>query len=154
MLSLFLVSPPKTTYPSPCSPTWPQLLPGPSIPLHWGIEHSITKDQGPLLQTDAWQGHPLLHMQLEPWVLSCVLFGWWFIPWELWGYWLVHIVVSSMGLQTPSAPWVLYFFHWWPCVQSNGWLWASTSEFVRHWQSLTDNSCISLLSASTSWHPQ
>ena len=41
----------------------------------------------------------------------CVLFGWWFIPWELWGYWLVHIVVPivipPMGLQTPSAPWVL-----------------------------------------------
>ena len=26
---------------------------------------------------------------------------------ELWGYWLVHIVVPSIGLQTPSAPWVL-----------------------------------------------
>ena len=53
------------------------------------------------------QGHPLLHMQLEPWVPPCVLFGWWFSPWELWGYWLVHIVVPPMGLQTPSAPWVL-----------------------------------------------
>ena len=26
---------------------------------------------------------------------------------ELWGYWLVHIVVPPIGLQTPSAPWVL-----------------------------------------------
>jgi hypothetical protein len=26
---------------------------------------------------------------------------------ELWGYWLVHIVFPPMGLQTPSAPWVL-----------------------------------------------
>jgi hypothetical protein len=34
-------------------------------------------------------------------------FLWWFNPRELWGYWLVHIVVPSMGLQTPSAPWVL-----------------------------------------------
>ena len=42
-------------------------------------------------------------MQLEP----CVQLGWWFSPWELWGYWLVHIVVPSMGLQTLSAPWVL-----------------------------------------------
>ena len=50
-------------------------------------------------------GHPLLHMQLEPWVLPCVLFGWWFSLWELWGYWLVHILVPPMGLQTPSAPW-------------------------------------------------
>jgi hypothetical protein len=28
-------------------------------------------------------------------------------PWELWVYWLVHIVVQPMRLQTPSAPWVL-----------------------------------------------
>jgi hypothetical protein len=38
---------------------------------------------------------------------SCVFFDWWFSLRELWGYWLVHIVVSLMGLQTPSAPWVL-----------------------------------------------
>jgi hypothetical protein len=28
---------------------------------------------------DGKQSHPLLHMQLEPWVPSCVLFGWRFI---------------------------------------------------------------------------
>jgi hypothetical protein len=33
--------------------------------------------------------------------------GWWFNPWELWGYWLVHTVVPSMGLQAPLAPLVL-----------------------------------------------
>ena len=33
----------------------------------------------------------------------CVLFGW-FTPWELWGVWLVDIVVLPMGLKTPSAP--------------------------------------------------
>ena len=38
--------------------------------------------------------HPLLHMQLETQL-------WW------WGYWLVHIVVLPIGLQTPLAPWVL-----------------------------------------------
>jgi hypothetical protein len=32
-----------------------------------------------------------------------MLFGW-FSPRELWGYWLVLIVLSPMGLQTPSAP--------------------------------------------------
>jgi hypothetical protein len=32
---------------SPCSPTHPHPLPGPGIPLHWGIETS--QDQGPLL---------------------------------------------------------------------------------------------------------
>jgi hypothetical protein len=53
---------------------------------------------------DVPQGHLLLHIQWEPQVAPCVLFGWWFSPWELWGYWLVHIVVTSMELQTPSAP--------------------------------------------------
>jgi len=42
-------------------------------------------------------------MQLEPWVCPCVLFGWWFSPWELW---LVGIVVL-LGLQTPSSPSIL-----------------------------------------------
>jgi hypothetical protein len=46
-------------------------------------------------------------MQLEPWVPPCVFFDWWFSPRELWGYWLVYIVVPPMGLQTPSAPWIL-----------------------------------------------
>ena len=32
---------------------------------------------------------------------------WRFSPWELWGYWLVHIVVPPMGLQTLSPLWVL-----------------------------------------------
>jgi hypothetical protein len=46
-------------------------------------------------------------MRLKPCFSPCVLFGWWFGPWELRGYWSVHIVVPPMGLQTPSAPWVL-----------------------------------------------
>jgi len=46
-------------------------------------------------------------MQLEPWVPPCVLFGWWFSPGEIWGFWLVDIIVPPMGLQTPLAPSVL-----------------------------------------------
>jgi hypothetical protein len=46
-------------------------------------------------------------MQLEPWVPPCALLGWWFSPWDLWGVWLVDIVVLPMGLQTPSAPSIL-----------------------------------------------
>jgi hypothetical protein len=53
-----------------------------------------------------WLEIKRIHMQLEPWVSSCIFFGWWFNPWEFWGYWLVHIVVPPMGLQTPSAPWI------------------------------------------------
>jgi hypothetical protein len=47
-------------------------------------------------------------MQLEPRVSPCVFFGWWFSPREFWGYWLVHIVVPPMGMQTPSVSWVLF----------------------------------------------
>jgi hypothetical protein len=59
------------------------------------------------LPIDVQQGHPLLHMQLEPWVPLCELFGWWFNPREFWGFWLVHIDVPPKGWQTPSAPSVL-----------------------------------------------
>jgi hypothetical protein len=45
-------------------------------------------------------------MQLESWISPCVSIGWWFTSWELWRYWIVHIVVPPMGLKTPSAPWV------------------------------------------------
>ena len=33
------------------------------------------------------------------------------VPGSSAGYWLVHIVVPPMGLQTPSAPWVLSLAH-------------------------------------------
>ena len=36
--------------------------------------------------TDVQEGHLLLHMLLEPWVPPCVYYGWWFSPWDLWGY--------------------------------------------------------------------
>ena len=106
MLSPFLVSPPEVPYPLPPSPA--------HQPIH---SHFLTlafpytghrtftgpRDSPPI---DDWPGHLLLHMQLEPWVPPCVFFDWWFSPWELWGYWLVHIVVPPMRLQTPSAPWI------------------------------------------------
>jgi hypothetical protein len=96
MLSSFLVSS------SPCSPTHPLLFPlashSPTL-AHWAFTGSRAS-----LPIDARQGHPLLHRRLEPWVPPCVLFGWWFSPWE---HWLVHIVVPLMGLQTHSAPSVL-----------------------------------------------
>jgi hypothetical protein len=37
---------------------------------------------------------------------------------------------------------------------SNGWLWASTSVFVRHWQNLSGDSYVRLLSAKSCWHLQ
>ena len=101
MLSPFLFSPLKTPYPIPSLPA--------HQPTHscFPVWHSPTLEHqafsGPLLPFDVQHSHPLLHMPLEPWVPPCVLFGWWFSPWQLWGYWLVYIV-PPMGLQTPSAP--------------------------------------------------
>ena len=56
---------------------------------------------------NARQGHPLLHMHLEPWIPPWVLFGGGLVPGNSVGYWFVHIVVPPMGLQAPSAPSVL-----------------------------------------------
>ena len=86
---------------SPCSPTHSLPLPCLGISLHAGIKTS--QDQGSLFPLLSNKAGDLLHMQLEPWVPPCVLFGWWFSPWVLWAYWLVHMFVPPMGLQTSSA---------------------------------------------------
>ena len=109
MLSPFLVSPPKTRSP------YSLLTPPAHQPTHsyflalafpYAGALSLHRPRAPP-PVDDQLGHLLLHMQLEQWVPPCALFGWWFSPWELWEYWLVHIVVSSLGLQTPLASWVL-----------------------------------------------
>jgi len=85
------------------SPT--PLLPPISLPWHSPtLGHRAFTRPRASPPIDAQQGHPLLHMQLEPWLPPCVLFGWWFSPWELCGegVWLVDIVVLPMGLQTPE----------------------------------------------------
>jgi hypothetical protein len=101
MLSLLLVSPWKTPIPSHCSPTQPLLLPGLGIPLHCGIDPS----------QDQW---PLLPLITDKAILSCIC-SWSYESHHvysfvgglvLWGY-LFHIVVPPIGVQTPSAPWVL-----------------------------------------------
>ena len=69
--------------------------------------------------------------------------------------WESQVCCSSCGLQIPSTPSVLSLTP--PLetnAQSNGWLQASASVFVRFWQSLSGDSYIRLLSVCTSWHPQ
>jgi hypothetical protein len=61
--------------------------------------HHRTKD----LSCHWWQGHPLKYMHLEPCILLCL----WLSPWELWGNWLVNIVVLPVGLQSPPTSSVL-----------------------------------------------
>jgi hypothetical protein len=95
MLPSFLVSPsPGNTLSDPHFPLllwWccythpPTPISPPSIPLHWGIYRAfiISRTSPPI---DAWQGHPLQCMWLEP----CILLSWWLSPWELWGSgWLI-----------------------------------------------------------------
>ena len=83
MLSSFLVSPLKTPSPIP-----PPLFTNPptsaSLPRHSPtLGHRTFTGPRASPPNDVQQGHLLLHMQLEPQVPPCVLFGWWFSPWEL-----------------------------------------------------------------------
>ena len=106
MLSSFIVYPPKAPYPIPHPPVH---QPTHSASLSW---HSPTLGHwaftGPRASylTDVQQELTLLHMLWSHGSLH-VYSGWWLIPWELWGYWLVDIVVP-MGLQNPSAPCVFF----------------------------------------------
>jgi hypothetical protein len=107
MLYPFLVSPPKIPYPLP-PPTAPQPTHSHSWPWHSPVlRRRMFTGSRASPSIDDCLAHPLLHRQLEPRVPPCVFFDWWFSPKELWGYWLVHIVVPPMGLQTHSDPWVL-----------------------------------------------
>ena len=99
--------PSKTSY-----PLQPPLLTNQPPPASWPWQDTILGHRtftGPRASPpiDDHLDHPLLQTQLEPWVPPCVFLSWWFSPRELWRYWLVHIVVPPMRLQTPSAPWVL-----------------------------------------------
>jgi hypothetical protein len=93
MLSPYLVSTPSRNFPilSPlllllwgCYPT--HLPTSTFLPWHSPtLGHSVFTGPRVSPPIDVRQGHPLLHMQLESWIPLCVLFGWWFSPWELWG---------------------------------------------------------------------
>ena len=102
MLSSFFVFPPKKNpIPSPLSLLTNQHTP---ISLYWhplaALGHKAFTGPRASPPIDVQQGHPLLHIQLEPWVPPCVLLAWCLSPWELWGVWLADI---PMGLQTPST---------------------------------------------------
>jgi hypothetical protein len=88
---------PKVPYTLPPAPA---LLPNPPTPASWPwhspvLGHMIFARPGASPPIDGRLGHHLLHIQLETQALGG------------WGeYWLVHIVVPPIGLQTPLAPWV------------------------------------------------
>jgi hypothetical protein len=108
MLFHFLVSPPKISYLLPSPSSSPQPTRSHSWSWHSPIlGHRAFMGPRASLPIDNRLGHPLQHIQLEPQVPPCVFFDWWYSSKELWGYWFVHIDVPPMGLQTPSAPWVI-----------------------------------------------
>jgi hypothetical protein len=59
------------THPTPCSPNHPLPLPGPGIPLYWGIQS--LQDQEASLPNDGLLGNFLQHMQLEPRALEVLV---------------------------------------------------------------------------------
>ena len=68
---------------SPLNPSPLPLLTNPPTPasLSWNsptLGHQTFSGPRASPPIDFQQGHPLLHMLLEPWVPLCVLFGWWF----------------------------------------------------------------------------
>jgi hypothetical protein len=101
--------PPKSPIPSllplllrGCSPTYPPTPASP--PWHSPIlGHRAFTEPKALLPIDAWHSHPLLHMRLEPWVPPCILLGWWFSPWELWGSLVGWYCCSSYGVANPFS---------------------------------------------------
>jgi hypothetical protein len=79
------------TLPPPSSPTHLLPLLGPGVPLYW--EHiKFARPRG--LSSQWW----LIRLSSATYAARDTSSG---------GYWLVHIVVPPIGLQTPSVPWVL-----------------------------------------------
>ena len=135
---------PFSSFPSEKPLTLPLLLPNQPTHSHSWFWHSPILVHrtftGPRASppTDDQLGRPLLHMHLALKVPPCVIYDWWYSSKELWEYWLVHINVLPMGLQSPSAPWVFFWLlHWGPCTPSNVF-----SVFSGHWQSLAGDSYI------------
>ena len=88
------------------------LLINPHTPTSWPWNSSTLGHRaftGPRVSsfTDDRLGHPLLHMQLEPWIPLCVFFGWWFSPWEFCGLLVSSYCYSSYRAANSSSSLVL-----------------------------------------------
>jgi hypothetical protein len=121
---------------------------------YMGLSVQSSQDQGPLLLLIS---NKAIHCYTCHWSLGSL-----------------HVYSLVSGLVPGSSGWsrwlILMFILWVanlfssfspfsnssigdPHSQSNGWLWASASVFIRLWQSLSENSYIRLLSKCT-YHPQ
>jgi hypothetical protein len=92
----------------------------------------------------------MLHIQMELRVPLCLLFGWGFSAWQLWGSGhLVGAYCCSMELQTHLAASVLALTFPLESPQSVAWLYSSTSVFVRLWKSFSGDHYTRCFLAST-----
>ena len=80
---------PLPSFPSTHSPSHPPLLFASThsrFTLLWyqtTVGHQASTGPRASSPTDARWSHPLLHIELEPWISPCILFGRWFSPWML-----------------------------------------------------------------------
>jgi hypothetical protein len=157
MLSPFLGSPPQTPYPTPLPFASKRVFLQPPTHSHLTPLASPFFGASSLHRTKCLPSH---WCQMRPSSASyiagaldrpmCMLFGWWFSPWELWGVWLIHTVLLLKGLQSSSAPLALPLTHphWGLQAQFNYLLWISASVLVGCWQSLSEDSHTRLLTAA------
>ena len=93
--------------PSPCfcegtpSPTHPLLPPCSGIALHWCID-PFQDQRAPLYWYQA-KPSPAKYEAGAMGFAMCTRCSW-FSPWDLYGVWLIDIVVLSIALRNPSAP--------------------------------------------------
>jgi hypothetical protein len=104
MLSTFLVSPLKTTYPihpPPAHPpTHPLLLP--SLAFLYTVAKNLHRTKG--LSSHSHPTRPSSATYATVALGSSMFTLKWFSPREFWGYWLVHTVVPHKGLQASGDP--------------------------------------------------
>jgi hypothetical protein len=140
-------------------PLWGRLLPDPPALSHPSPPASLYAEVSNLHRTK-WippiavrQGHPLLPMFLESWILSCTLFSWWSSRWE---HWVVQAanVVLPMELQPPQLFQSYLQLPNRTRAQSDSWLQASTSALDSCFLNLPRSSHTRFLSASASWQWQ
>jgi hypothetical protein len=100
-LSLF----PFASLPLRCFPNHPS-SPAPLLQHPPTLGHQTSRRPRTSPSIDVRQGHPLLHMYLEPWIPLSIPLGWWFSLWEHWVAWPANFVLP-MGLQSPFTPLIL-----------------------------------------------
>ena len=87
--------------------------PTPASPVQPPITRGIMPPSPPI---DVGEGHPLLHVYLESCLISCIIYGCLFSPWEACVVQLLDVILY-IGLQSHSVLTVLSpLFYWGSCV--------------------------------------